>query len=65
MILTAVVMGFGLQLPADRTGTILSTASLMLILQNAIMLVFAPILIRTWRRKRSAGLHTPGDFHAS
>jgi anti-sigma factor RsiW len=64
-ILTAAVMAFGLQELAEESASLLSAAVITMVLQNATMLVFAPILLKAWRRKRSQSAWDSGGAHAS
>ncbi len=64
-ILTAAVMAFGLQELAEESASLLSAAVLTMLLQNATMLVFAPILLKAWRRKRSPSAWESEGVHAS
>ncbi len=64
-ILTAAVMAFGLRELADESASLLSAAVLTMVLQNAAMLVFSPILLKAWRRKRSPSTWDSGGVHAS
>ncbi len=65
IILTALLMAGGLQDFLNENVSFLSASFLALLLQNAVMLVFAPILIRTLRHKRSGYSWKSGDTHAS
>ena len=65
LVLTSLVMASGLQDVLDNTGSLLAAAFVTLLLQNAAMLVFAPILIRALRRKGSPPSWHNGDAHAS
>jgi anti-sigma factor RsiW len=65
VLLTAVIMAFGLQELAEESASLLSAAVLTMVLQNATMLVFAPILLKAWRRKRSPSAWDSRGVHAS
>ena len=65
IVLTALLMDKGLQDLLNQNGTFLSATFLALLLQNAAMLIFAPILIRALRRKKSGYSWNSGDAHAS
>ncbi len=65
IFLTALLMAGGLQDILDENISFLSATFLALVLQNAAMLVFAPILFRALRRKRSGYSWNSGDAHAS
>ena len=64
MVLTALVMAFGLDDLLNESGSLTAATFIALILQNGVMLVFAPILLFA-RRRKSAGSHwESGDAHA-
>jgi anti-sigma factor RsiW len=65
VVLTALLMATGLQDILDETGSFLGATFVALLLQNAVMLVFAPILIKALRRKTSHPTWNHGDAHAS
>jgi hypothetical protein len=65
VILTSLIMASGLQDVLDKTGSFLAATFFALLLQNAVMLVFTPILIRMLRRKESQPTWDHGDAHAS
>ncbi|MFA9454193.1 MAG: hypothetical protein ACERK6_09780 [Candidatus Aminicenantaceae bacterium] len=65
VVLTSLIMASGLQDVLDKTGSFLASTFVALLLQNAAMLVFAPILIRALRRKGSQPEWNNGDAHAS
>jgi hypothetical protein len=58
-------MAGGLQDILNQNVSFLSATFLALLLQNAAMLVFAPILIQALRRKRSGHSWNSEDAHAS
>lgn len=65
IFLTALLMAGGLQDILNQNVSFLSATFLALLLQNAAMLVFAPILIQALRRKRSGHSWNSEDAHAS
>ncbi len=65
LVLTTVIMAWGLQDVLDKTGSFLAATFVALLLQNAAMLVLSPLLIRTLRRKGSQSTWNHGDAHAS
>jgi len=65
IVLTSLIMASGLQDVLNKTGSFLASTFVALLLQNAVMLVFAPILIRALRRKGSQPEWHNGDAHAS
>lgn len=65
IVLTALLMAGGLQDILNQNCTFLSATFLALLLQNAAMLILAPILIRALRHKRSEYSWNSGDAHAS
>ena len=65
IVLTTVVMAAGLQDILTQTSSWRASAFVFLLLQNAAMLVFAPILIRALRRKASPDVWQHGDAHVS
>ncbi len=65
VVLTSLIMASGLQDVLNKTGSFLASTFVALLLQNAAMLVFAPILIRSLRRKGSQPEWHNGDAHAS
>jgi len=65
MALTTYIMLPGLKDLAAQANSFQSTAVLAVILQNAAMLVLAPILIRSYRRRKDSINWNPYDAHAS
>jgi anti-sigma factor RsiW len=65
LVLTTVIMAWGLQDVLDKTGSFLAATFVALLLQNAAMLVLSPLLIRALRRKGSQPTWNHGDAHAS
>ena len=65
VVLTSLIMAWGLQDVIEKTSSFLAASFVALLLQNAAMLVFAPILIRALRRKESQSTWKNGDAHAS
>jgi len=65
VVLTTVIMAWGLQDVLNKTGTFLAATFVALLLQNAAMLVLSPLLIRALRRKGSQPIWHNGDAHAS
>lgn len=65
LVLTSLIMAWGLQDVIEKTSSFLAASFVALLLQNAAMLVFAPILIRALRRKESQSTWKNGDAHAS
>ena len=65
LVLTTLIMAWGLQDVIEKTSSFLAASFVALLLQNAAMLVFAPILIRALRRKESQSTWKNGDAHVS
>jgi anti-sigma factor RsiW len=64
MILTSLVMAFGLQDLLNESGSLTAVTFIALILQNGVMLIFAPILLFARRRKRADFQWESGDAYA-
>jgi hypothetical protein len=64
IVLTALVMAFGLEDLLNESESLTAATFIALILQNVAMLVFAPILIFARRRRQPDALWDAGDSYA-